>query len=127
MADEFDGIFISNGPGNPKQAAETVKNLRFAMQTYEKPIFGICMGNLLLGMAAGLDVYKLRFGNRGHNVPALNMKTGKCAITSQNHGKYFCPHTYMFVYILIFISMDLKIKQIKLNLIYFLIFFRICP
>ncbi|CAG8720903.1 1806_t:CDS:2, partial [Acaulospora morrowiae] len=86
IADQFDGIFISNGPGNPKKAVETVKNLRKAIQTYDKPIFGICMGNLILGLAAGLDVYKLRFGNRGHNVPALNMVTGKCAITSQNHG-----------------------------------------
>ncbi|CAG8529859.1 6184_t:CDS:2 [Diversispora eburnea] len=86
MADQFDGIFISNGPGNPAQATEAVKNLRHALDTFHKPIFGICMGNLLLGMAAGLDIYKLRFGNRGHNVPALNLKTGKCAITSQNHG-----------------------------------------
>jgi len=86
IADQFDGLFISNGPGNPRQAMETVKNLRKTLDVYQKPIFGICMGNLLLGMAAGLDVYKLRFGNRGHNVPAINMVNGKCYITSQNHG-----------------------------------------
>lgn len=86
VADQFDGLFISNGPGNPRHAMETVKNLRKALDVYQKPIFGICMGNLLLGMAAGLDVRKLRFGNRGHNVPAINMVDGKCYITSQNHG-----------------------------------------
>jgi carbamoyl-phosphate synthase small subunit len=86
ISDQFDGIFISNGPGNPTQAMETVNNLRKALATYKRPIFGICMGNLLLGMAAGLGVRKLRFGNRAHNVPALNMLNGKCHITSQNHG-----------------------------------------
>jgi len=83
---EFDGIFISNGPGNPTKAMETVNNLKKALTSFHKPIFGICMGNLLLGMAAGLDVRKLTFGNRAHNVPALNMFSGKCHITSQNHG-----------------------------------------
>jgi len=86
ISDQFDGIFISNGPGNPNKAMETIQNLRKALTTFHKPIFGICMGNLLLGMAAGLDVRKLRFGNRAHNVPALNMFNGKCHITSQNHG-----------------------------------------
>jgi len=86
ISDQFDGIFISNGPGNPTKAMETVQNLRKALTTFHKPIFGICMGNLLLGMAAGLDVRKLAFGNRAHNVPALNMLNGKCHITSQNHG-----------------------------------------
>lgn len=86
ISDQFDGIFISNGPGNPNKAIETVHNLRKALTTFNRPIFGICMGNLLLGMAAGLEVKKLRFGNRAHNVPALNMLDGKCQITSQNHG-----------------------------------------
>ncbi|KAG9295437.1 hypothetical protein G9A89_013466 [Geosiphon pyriformis] len=86
ISDQFDGLFISNGPGNPNKAAETVRILRKTLESYHKPIFGICMGNLLLGMAAGLDVYKLRFGNRGHNVPAIDMTNGNCSITSQNHG-----------------------------------------
>jgi len=86
VSDQFDGIFISNGPGNPTKVVETVQNVRHALATYKRPIFGICMGNLVLGLAAGLDVYKLRFGNRGHNVPALNVLDGKCQITSQNHG-----------------------------------------
>ncbi|KAJ3035921.1 Multifunctional pyrimidine synthesis protein CAD [Rhizophlyctis rosea] len=85
----YDGIFISNGPGNPAMAAKTVANLRAFMAAQPDvpvPIFGICMGNQLLGMAAGLKTYKLPFGNRGHNQPALNLDTGKCVITSQNHG-----------------------------------------
>ncbi|CAI2163513.1 6595_t:CDS:2 [Funneliformis geosporum] len=86
VSDQFDGIFISNGPGNPTKAVDTIKNMRQALGSFQRPIFGICMGNLILGLAAGLDVYKLRFGNRGHNVPALNMLDGKCQITSQNHG-----------------------------------------
>ncbi|ORX62147.1 small subunit of carbamoyl-phosphate synthase [Hesseltinella vesiculosa] len=86
VKDQFDGLFISNGPGSPSTCTETVQHLRTAIDTWNKPIFGICMGNLLLGMAAGLDVYKLPFGNRGHNQPALNVDTGLCYITSQNHG-----------------------------------------
>lgn len=86
VAHQFDGIFISNGPGSPTTCVETIKHLKVALETLNKPIFGICMGNLLLGMAAGLQVYKLPFGNRGHNQPALNVDTGLCYITSQNHG-----------------------------------------
>ncbi|CAG8510857.1 5713_t:CDS:2 [Gigaspora rosea] len=85
VSHEFDGLFISNGPGNPNMVTETVRNLRTALSEYNRPIFGICMGNLLLGLAAGLNVYKLRFGNRGHNVPAVS-EDGKGVITSQNHG-----------------------------------------
>jgi carbamoyl-phosphate synthase small subunit len=86
VADQFDGLFISNGPGSPTTCIATIENLKVAIETFNKPIFGICMGNLLLGMSAGLDVYKLPFGNRGHNQPALNVDTGLCYITSQNHG-----------------------------------------
>lgn len=86
VADQFDGVFVSNGPGSPTTCVETIKNLKIAIDHLKKPIFGICMGNLLLGMAAGLEVYKLPFGNRGHNQPALNVDTGLCYITSQNHG-----------------------------------------
>ncbi|KAI9256649.1 small subunit of carbamoyl-phosphate synthase [Phascolomyces articulosus] len=85
--DLYDGLFISNGPGNPETCGMTVvKHLQEAIQTFGKPIFGICMGNLLLGMAIGMKVYKLPFGNRGHNQPALHVQTGQCSITSQNHG-----------------------------------------
>ncbi|KAL1920430.1 uncharacterized protein VTP21DRAFT_807 [Calcarisporiella thermophila] len=86
IADEYDGVFISNGPGDPTKCVDTVQHLRQTLEFYDRPVFGICMGNLLLGMAAGLDVYKLRFGNRGHNQPAIDLTTGRCVITSQNHG-----------------------------------------
>ncbi|ORX94135.1 small subunit of carbamoyl-phosphate synthase [Basidiobolus meristosporus CBS 931.73] len=85
-ANKYDGLFISNGPGSPKVLGPTVHNLQKAISNFNKPIFGICMGNLVLGLAAGLDSYKLRFGNRGHNQPAVNVTNGQCVITSQNHG-----------------------------------------
>ncbi|KAG5462699.1 MAG: small subunit of carbamoyl-phosphate synthase [Olpidium bornovanus] len=84
--DRFDGLFVSNGPGDPRHCVATVGHLRVAVETWDKPIFGICMGNQLLGMAAGLKVKKMRFGNRGHNQPAVNLRTGQCVITSQNHS-----------------------------------------
>ncbi|KAF9280441.1 Multifunctional pyrimidine synthesis protein CAD [Mortierella alpina] len=87
VLDQYDGLFISNGPGDPRAAMATVQNLATAFKNpAPKPIFGICMGNQLMGMAAGLEVYKLQFGNRGHNQPAINMQNGRCSITSQNHG-----------------------------------------
>lgn len=86
IAAQYDGLFISNGPGSPEKCTATIQHLRKAIDTFNKPIFGICMGNLLLGMAAGMNVYKLPFGNRGHNQPALHVESGKCMITSQNHG-----------------------------------------
>ncbi|KAJ1900320.1 Multifunctional pyrimidine synthesis protein CAD [Kickxella alabastrina] len=82
----YDGIFISNGPGSPAHCTETIDQIRHAYSVYQRPIFGICMGNQLMGLAAGMDVYKLRFGNRGHNQPAVDLTNGKCVITSQNHG-----------------------------------------
>ncbi|PVV04591.1 hypothetical protein BB560_000906 [Smittium megazygosporum] len=86
IADKFDGIFISNGPGSPSHCTPTINNLRKLFTFYKKPIFGICMGNQLLGLAAGFQVYKLPYGNRGHNQPAVNIDTNQCVITSQNHG-----------------------------------------
>ncbi|KAJ3297657.1 Multifunctional pyrimidine synthesis protein CAD [Borealophlyctis nickersoniae] len=86
---KYDGVFISNGPGNPAMAQKTVQNLRAFMSSQPKipvPIFGICMGNQLLGLAAGYKTYKLPFGNRGHNQPAVNLFNRSCVITSQNHG-----------------------------------------
>ncbi|KAJ1822406.1 Multifunctional pyrimidine synthesis protein CAD [Coemansia sp. RSA 2599] len=83
---QYDGIFISNGPGSPTHCTETIEQLRHAFEVYQRPIFGICMGNQLMGLAAGLNAYKLRFGNRGHNQPAVDLTNGRCVITSQNHG-----------------------------------------
>lgn len=82
---EYDGLFISNGPGNPDFAEETVKNIRKALET-GKPICGICMGNQLLSKAAGATVYKLKYGHRSHNQPVMEAGTKRCFITSQNHG-----------------------------------------
>ena len=82
---EFDGLFISNGPGDPNLCDATVKNIQKAMET-GKPIFGICMGNQLLSRAAGASVYKLKYGHRSHNQPVRMVGTNRCFITSQNHG-----------------------------------------
>ncbi|MCM1037122.1 MAG: glutamine-hydrolyzing carbamoyl-phosphate synthase small subunit [Bacteroides sp.] len=82
---EYDGLFISNGPGNPDFAEKTVEHIRRAMDT-GKPICGICMGNQLLAKAAGAKVYKLKYGHRSHNQPVRRVGTNQCYITSQNHG-----------------------------------------
>ena len=81
----YDGLFISNGPGNPDYCAPTVAHIREAMRQ-EKPIFGICMGNQLLAKAAGADTYKLKYGHRSHNQPVRKVGSNQCFITSQNHG-----------------------------------------
>jgi carbamoyl-phosphate synthase small subunit len=80
-----DGLFISNGPGDPKQCAITIENIRQSLQG-DKPIFGICLGNQLMGLAAGGDTYKLKYGHRSHNQPVIQIGTDKSYITSQNHG-----------------------------------------
>ena len=82
---ECDGIFLSNGPGDPAMVQETVENVGKAIDEV-KPIMGICLGNQLLGRAAGADTYKLKYGHRSHNQPVLLTGTDKCYITSQNHG-----------------------------------------
>lgn len=82
---EYDGLFISNGPGNPEFCDVTVANIRKAMET-GKPIFGICMGNQLLCKAGGAQTYKLKYGHRSHNQPVRMVGTNRCFITSQNHG-----------------------------------------
>lgn len=82
---QYDGLFISNGPGNPDFAEETVINLRKAIEG-NKPICGICMGNQLLSKAAGAKIYKLKYGHRSHNQPVREVGSNRCFITSQNHG-----------------------------------------
>ncbi|MBF6627553.1 MAG: glutamine-hydrolyzing carbamoyl-phosphate synthase small subunit [Proteiniphilum sp.] len=82
---DYDGLFISNGPGNPDYCGITVDHIREAMQK-EKPVFGICMGNQLLAKAAGANTYKLKYGHRSHNQPVRRVGTNSCFITSQNHG-----------------------------------------
>lgn len=93
VRDRFDGLFLSNGPGSPYSIPEAVETTKEAMATWDRPIFGICMGNQIIGIAAGLKAYRMKFGNRGHNQPVISLlnngssvKAGRVYITSQNHG-----------------------------------------
>eukprot|EP00667_Euglena_gracilis_P000224 EG_transcript_224 len=87
FSEEWDGLFISNGPGDPSMCSVTVANIRKAINLPQpKPIFGICLGNQLLALAAGAKTYKLKYGNRGMNQPCIDLRNGKCSITPQNHG-----------------------------------------
>ncbi|KAI0132178.1 hypothetical protein BJ170DRAFT_234109 [Xylariales sp. AK1849] len=83
---QYDGLFISNGPGDPAVMHETAKHISATMEANRTPVFGICLGHQLLARAAGAETVKMKFGNRGHNIPCTSMVTGKCHITSQNHG-----------------------------------------
>lgn len=83
---EYDGLFVSNGPGDPAIMEPTVRHIKAAMDEARTPIFGICLGHQLLARAAGADTLKMKFGNRGHNIPCTSMLSGRCHITSQNHG-----------------------------------------
>lgn len=86
LAEKPDGVFLSNGPGDPEPVTYAIENTRKLIG--EVPLFGICLGQQILGLALGGKTYKLKFGHRGGNQPAQNMKTGRVEITSQNHG--FC-------------------------------------
>jgi len=83
--EKFDGIVLSNGPGDPKRAERTIATVREAMER-KVPVLGICLGNQLLALAAGGDTYKLKYGHRGQNQPCIEAGTERCYITSQNHG-----------------------------------------
>jgi carbamoyl-phosphate synthase small subunit len=80
-----DGIFLSNGPGDPSTMDATVETVQKLLQS-EIPLFGICFGHQILGRALGFDTYKLQFGHRGINQPVLDKLTGKVEITAHNHG-----------------------------------------
>ncbi len=82
---DFDGLFISNGPGDPTMCQTTIKHLHKSVEE-NKPIFGICLGHQLLALAAGAKTYKMKFGHRSHNQPVLEVGTNKAYLTSQNHG-----------------------------------------
>ena len=81
----FDGLFISNGPGDPTMCIPTIKHLQTSLQN-EIPIFGICLGHQLVALASGAKTYKLKFGHRSHNQPVLKAGSNKAYLTSQNHG-----------------------------------------
>jgi len=85
LNEEYDGLFISNGPGNPEMCTTTIDNLHRAMKS-EIPIFGICLGHQLMALASGGKTFKLKYGHRGHNQPVLLTGTQKAYVTSQNHG-----------------------------------------
>lgn len=82
---DYDGLFLSNGPGDPKACSKTIATVRHAFDR-RKPIFGICLGNQIMALAAGGDTYKLPYGHRGQNQPCIEAGTKRCYITSQNHG-----------------------------------------
>lgn len=84
--EEYDGLFISNGPGDPSVLNELAHRLTKALESKKTPIFGICLGHQLLARASGASTLKLKFGNRGHNIPCTSTISGRCYITSQNHG-----------------------------------------
>lgn len=91
VRDRFDGLFLSNGPGDPQQCWDAAHMLRRTLKEWTKPVFGICMGHQVIGMAAGLEAYRMTFGNRGHNQPVLalassgSIRAGRVYVTSQNH------------------------------------------
>lgn len=79
------GVVISNGPGDPKKCVKTIECVRELVEE-DVPVMGICLGNQILALALGGDTYKLKYGHRSQNQPALDLRTGRCYITTQNHG-----------------------------------------
>jgi len=90
--EDYDGLFISNGPGNPQVCVPTIEHLRTAL-TDDRPIMGICLGNQLLALAAGAETYKMKYGHRGHNQTVREPGTHRCFVTAQNHGYAIAPDT----------------------------------
>jgi carbamoyl-phosphate synthase small subunit len=84
LAGKPEGIFISNGPGDPEPLGYAVETIKALLA--EVPVFGICLGHQLLGQALGAKTFKLKFGHRGANQPVLNRHTNRVEITTQNHG-----------------------------------------
>jgi carbamoyl-phosphate synthase small subunit len=85
LSESFDGVLISNGPGDPKMCQTTIQHIRSVLEK-TVPVMGICLGHQLMALAAGGDTYKLKFGHRSQNQPCIEVGTKRCYITSQNHG-----------------------------------------
>jgi carbamoyl-phosphate synthase small subunit len=85
MAMKPDGVFLSNGPGDPEPCTYAIEASKRLMDA-RLPIFGICLGHQILGLACGAKTFKLKFGHRGANHPVKNLRTGQVEVTSQNHG-----------------------------------------
>jgi carbamoyl-phosphate synthase small subunit len=89
---DYDGLFLSNGPGDPAVCTETITHLQKALQE-DRPIFGVCLGSQIMALAAGAKTFKLPYGHRSHNQPVRRVGTDRCFITSQNHGYAVNPDT----------------------------------
>lgn len=86
LAQDCDGVIIGNGPGDPSDLGALVGQIRQLLGRFKGAVFGVCMGHQLLARAAGFETYKLRYGHRGVNQPVQDLVTGRCYVTSQNHG-----------------------------------------
>jgi carbamoyl-phosphate synthase small subunit len=95
IRDRFDGLFLSNGPGNPQHCWPAAHKLRTTLHEWRKPIFGICMGHQVIGMAAGLDAYRMTFGNRGHNQPVLALASSGSIQAGRVYVTRFVPSTVL--------------------------------
>lgn len=104
LAMKPDGIFLSNGPGDPEGVTYAVENVKSLIG--KKPVFGICLGHQIISLALGAKTFKLKFGHRGGNQPVKNLKTGKVEITSQNHSFAVDPDS---------LDSDIEITHINLN------------
>lgn len=93
IRDRFDGLFLSNGPGNPQHCWSAAHKLRTTIHEWRKPIFGICMGHQIIGMAAGIDAYRMTFGNRGHNQPVLALASSDSIRAGRVYVTRFVPST----------------------------------